>query len=150
MLSEKESNVAIPENKSKYNGSFKPEVASTKFVATREINTTAEGPVFPSVHTFPSTSNIRTQNAEEPRKDKNGKTEENKTMTSERTIDLKTEGKVSANGVQNARDAKRATKVDQLNSSRPSNPFAKPSSNQESRSLFDTLKKMKKADVQGK
>lgn len=148
MLSEKEGKMAIHENKSKYNGSFVSESASTKFIATREINTTAKAPAVPSVHTFPSTSNIRTRNAEEPTKDRNGKAEENKTVMLERTIDLKTEGKVSTNGVHNAREAKRATKVDQLNSSRPSNPFAKPSSNPESLSLFDSLKK--KAEVQGK
>lgn len=140
--------MAIPENKSKHNGSFISESASTKFIATREINTTAEAPAVPSVHTFPSTSNIRTR-IEKPTKDRNGKAEENKTATLESKIDLKTEGKVSTNGVHNAKEAKRATKVDQLNSSRPSNPFAKPSSNPESLSLFDTLKK-KSSDVQGK
>lgn len=132
--------MALPDIKSKCNGTFKPEVASTKFLTTPEINRTAEGAVASPLHTFPSISNVRTRNSEER--------EENKTMASDKRIDLKTIGKVNANGVPGAGEVKKATKVDQLNASRPSNPFAKKSSNQETPSLFNSLKK--KADAQGK
>ncbi|KAH6822323.1 transducin family protein / WD-40 repeat family protein [Perilla frutescens var. hirtella] len=150
MLSEREGNVALPDSKLKCNGSFKPEVLSAKFFTTPEMNRTAEGAVTSAVHTLPSTSNLRTRNAEELTKHRNGKSEENTTLPSDRLIDLKTAGKVYANGVHSAGEAKKVAKVDQVSSSRPSNPFAKASSNQESPSLFNSLKKKKKADDQGK
>ncbi|KAG6413774.1 hypothetical protein SASPL_126488 [Salvia splendens] len=149
LLSDKKENIALPDSKSNCNGSVKPEVASTKFF-TAEINRAAETAVASPVHIFPSTSNTRARNAEEPTKDKNGKSEESKTMTPGRTIDLKATGKGNANGVHNAGEATKATKVDQLSSSRPSNPFAKSSSHQGSSSLFDSLKKTKKTDIKGK
>ncbi|KAL1554815.1 WD repeat and HMG-box DNA-binding protein 1-like [Salvia divinorum] len=147
LLSEKKENIALPDSKSNCNGSIKPEVASTKFF-TAEINRVSETAVASRVHTFPSTSNTRARNAEEPTKDRNGNIEESKSMTPGRTADLKATGK--GNGVHNAGEATKATKVDQLSSSRPSNPFAKSSSNQGSSSLLDSLKKTKKTDVKGK
>ncbi|XP_051117098.1 protein ENHANCER OF LHP1 1 isoform X2 [Andrographis paniculata] len=52
--------------------------------------------------------------------------------------------KLSNNG---AAETTKIGKVDQVNFRRPSNPFAKASSTDESPSLFDSLKKMKKSDV---
>lgn len=142
LLSEREGNVAFPDVKSKCNSAFKPEGASTKFFTTPEINRPTEGAI-----ASPSISSLRTRNAEEQTKERNGKSEENKNMTPDRRIELKAMGKVNANGVQKAGEAKMATKVDQINPSRPSNPFAKISNNQETPSLFSSLKK---ADLQGK
>lgn len=132
--------MVLPDSKFECNGSIKQEVPSTKF-----FTAPSEGVVASPVHTLPSTSYVRKQNAEEPTKDRNGKNIENQTMASEKTIDLKTTGKLNADKVHSV-EVKNVTKVDRLNFSRPSNPFAKSSSNQENSSLFDSLKKMKKAD----
>ncbi|KAG8387949.1 hypothetical protein BUALT_Bualt02G0074400 [Buddleja alternifolia] len=119
------------------NVSVRPDVASAKLFTAPDICKASESVVPSPIHTLPSTSLVRKQNAEEPSKDRNGKMEENETKRSEKTIDIKT-GKLKSDEVGETK------KVDQLNVSRPSNPFAKPSSNQESSSLFDSLKKMKK------
>ncbi|KAK6153502.1 hypothetical protein DH2020_013141 [Rehmannia glutinosa] len=137
-------NMALPDSKSKCSDSIKQNVASVKFFTAPEIGKTSESVV------VASTSSMRKQDTEEPTEYGNGKSEQNQTMTSGKTIDLKMTGTLKADEVHSVGEIKKVRKVEQLNSSRPSNPFAKSSSNQESSSLFDSLKKMKKADIKGK
>ncbi|GFP84537.1 WD repeat and hmg-box DNA-binding protein 1 [Phtheirospermum japonicum] len=139
LLSETAGNM-VPDSKSKCDGSVKHDVASNKLFTAPEISKTS-GVVASPIHVLPSTSSIRNQNAKEPIKDRNGKDEQNQTITSGKTVDLKMTRMSNADGVHSVGEPKKVRKVEQPNISRPSNPFAKSSSNQESPSLFDSLKK---------
>ncbi|KAL3617829.1 hypothetical protein CASFOL_038150 [Castilleja foliolosa] len=147
LLSETVVNNTVPYSKSECNGSIKHDVAPIKFTAP-VISKTSEGVISSPIHVLPSTSSIRNQNAEEPTKDRNGKGEQNQTKTSGKTVDLKMKKMLNADGVQSVGEPKKVRKVEQLNSIRPSNPFAKSSIKQENSSLFDSLKK--KADIKDK
>ncbi|EYU38153.1 hypothetical protein ABFS82_04G141100 [Erythranthe guttata] len=127
MLSETVGKTALPNSSSMCNVSTKHDVSSAP-----DISKTSQGVSAPPMHTFPSTSSIRKQKADEG----NGKNEQNHIVASEKTTSVV--------------ETKKVTKVNQINPTRPSNPFAKSSSNQENSSLFDSLKKMKKPDIKGK
>lgn len=87
--------------------------------------------------TIPATITTRKRNAEESPKEVHLQAEQDQSG-------LKAAAKVNGNAVHCIGEAK-VKKADQVNLGRPSNPFAKPSSNQESPSLFDSLKKMRKS-----
>ncbi|KAL2479109.1 transducin family protein/WD-40 repeat family protein [Forsythia ovata] len=88
---------------------------------------------------------------EEPFKNGNGKFEETRTTKLEKTVDVKNVGKLKdAKEVKTVEETKQIKDVDQVAFNRPSNPFAKSSSKQESSTLFDALKNMKKSDIKGK
>ncbi|KAL0463724.1 UNVERIFIED_CONTAM: hypothetical protein Slati_0260000 [Sesamum latifolium] len=119
LLSETSGNMVLPDRKSNCNGSIQHDVAPVKLFTAPEISQKSEGIVPSPKHTLPSTSFAR------------------------KAPDLKTAVKLKADEVDSLGETK-AVKVDQLHFSRPSNPFAKSASNQETSSLFDSLKKMKK------
>ncbi|PIN06279.1 WD40 repeat protein [Handroanthus impetiginosus] len=139
LLSEAVENTVLPVSTSNSNSSVKHDFAS---IMPLETSKASNGLVASPIHMLPS---IRKRNAEEPTKDGSGKSEQKQTMASEKTNDLKITGKLNSLGENN-----KVMKVEQVNNSRPLNPFAKSSSNQESTSLFDSLKKMKKVDDKGK
>ncbi|KAL2234885.1 WD repeat and HMG-box DNA-binding protein 1 [Sesamum indicum] len=143
LLSETSGNTVLPDRKSNCNGSIQHDVASVKLFTAPEISQKSEGVVPSPTHTLPSTSLSSKQNGEEPCKDRHGNNIQCQTTTLGKATDLKTAVKLKADEVHSLGETK-AMKVDQLHFSRPSNPFAKSASNQESSSLFDSLKKMKK------
>ncbi|KAL0430000.1 UNVERIFIED_CONTAM: hypothetical protein Sradi_0626000 [Sesamum radiatum] len=143
LLSETSGNMLLPDRKSNCNGSIQHDVAAVKLFTVPEISQKSEGIVPSPTHTLPSTSFASKRNGEEPCKDRHGNSIQGQIMTLGKATDLKTAVKLKADEVQSLGETK-AVKVDQLHFSRPSNPFAKSANNQESSSLFDSLKKMKK------
>ncbi|KAL6552609.1 hypothetical protein OROHE_007973 [Orobanche hederae] len=148
LLDEAAGNMLLADSKRNCNGSIKHNAASTKLVTAPEISKTSEGIVASPIHVLPSTSSISEQNTDGPSKYRNGKSVQNQTMPSVETVDLRMTGTLNASEMHNLGEPKKFKKVEQLNFGRPSNPFAK-SSNKESCSLFDSLKK-KKTDIKGK
>ncbi|KAL0396910.1 UNVERIFIED_CONTAM: hypothetical protein Scaly_0139400 [Sesamum calycinum] len=143
LLSETSGNAVLPDRKFNCNGSIQHDAASVKLFTAPEISQKSEGIVPSPTHTLPSTSFASKRNGEEPCKDRHGNSIQGQTTTLGKATDLKTAVKLKADDVQSLGETK-TVKVDQLHFSRPSNPFAKSASNQESSSLFDSLKKMKK------
>ncbi|KAK4383334.1 hypothetical protein Sango_2786500 [Sesamum angolense] len=143
LLSETSGNAVLPDRKFNCNGSIQHDAASVKLFTAPEISQKSEGIVPSPTHTLPSTSSASKRNGEEPCKDRHGNSIQGQTTTLGKATDLKTAVKLKADDVQSLGETK-TVKVDQLHFSRPSNPFAKSASNQESSSLFDSLKKMKK------
>lgn len=133
--------VLLPNSNFICNGSTKQDAAPVRFSSAPEIIKTNEVVGASPVHAFPSTSSVRQQKPEEPTKDGNGKDKQSHVVASERKFEWKTTGKSNTD-----EETKKVT----INSSRPSNPFAKSSSNQDSSSLLDSLKKMKKVEVKDK
>lgn len=120
MLSE-----AVENSKPKCNGSNKQGMNAS----SQEEGRVASPPL-------PSTSYLGKRNAEALTKDKNGE--------KEKTVELKAH--LTHLKGQSAQ-VNKVAKFDQLSSTRPSNPFAKAVTNQQSSSLFDSLKKTNKGTL---
>ncbi|KAK4426922.1 hypothetical protein Salat_1461000 [Sesamum alatum] len=126
------------------------ETSGNTVLPVRKSNSKKSEGIVPSpAHTLPSTSSASKRDDEEPCKDRDGNSKQGQSTTLGKATDVKTAVKLKADQVHSLGETK-AVKVDQRHFSRPSNPFAKSASNQESSSLFDSLKKMKKGDMKDK
>ncbi|KZV16002.1 WD repeat and HMG-box DNA-binding protein 1 [Dorcoceras hygrometricum] len=109
---------------------------------TREHITTTSNDILPPSNTLSSNFFTRKKNVERRANDTNGTKKHDETTAPGKTIEVR--NSTSSKDINSVKESKSGEMKQQV-CSRPSNPFAKASNNDTS-SLLDSLKKMKKAD----